>query len=337
MLATAEKTQVAVEPETMKAIVQHRYGSSGVLAVETTAMPEIGDDGVLVEVRASSVNAADWHMIRGRPYFARLSTGLRRPKSSRPGTDVAGVVVAVGADVTELRPGDEVFGARNGAYAQYVAGRLRNFVPKPASLTFEQAAAIPVAAITALMALRDKGGLKAGQHVLIIGAGGGVGSFAVQLAKAFGATVTATTSPDNLDMVRSLGADEVIDYTRDDALKSGRQYDLVVDVGGYASAGDLRRAATPTGTVVLVGAGRANSLGIVVQILGLKVRSRMGGPRMIFFLARINRDDLLVLADLAAAGKIAPVIDRVYPLREADEAVSYVETGHARGKVVIAI
>jgi len=337
MLATAEKTQVTVEPETMKSIVQHRYGSSGVLAVEDVAMPEIGDDGVLVQVRASSVNAVDWHMIRGRPYFARLTSGLRRPKSPRPGTDLAGVVVAVGKDVTEFRPGDEVFGARNGAYAEYVAGRLRNFVSKPANLTFEQAAAIPVAAITALQALRDKGGIQAGQRVLILGAGGGVGSFAVQLAKAFGATVTAATTPDNLEMVRSLGADAVVDYTRENALRSGRQYDLIIDVGGYAPAGDLRRAVTSSGTVVLVGAGKASSLGIVVQILGAKIRSRLGGPPMIFFMAKINRDDMLLLADLAAAGKIAPAIDRVYPVRETDEAVSYVETGHAHGKVVITV
>jgi NADPH:quinone reductase-like Zn-dependent oxidoreductase len=337
MLASAEKTQVTVEPETMKSIVQHRYGSSGVLAVEDVAMPEIGDDGILVQVRASSVNAVDWHMIRGRPYFARLTSGLVRPKNPRSGTDLAGVVMAVGADVTEFRAGDEVFGARNGAYAQYVAGRLRNFVAKPTNLTFEQAAAIPVAAVTALQALRDKGGVKAGQRVLLLGAGGGVGSFAVQLAKVFGATVSAATSPDNLEMVRSLGADEVIDYTRENVLRSGRQWDLIVDVGGYASSGDLRRAVTPGGTVVLVGAGKASSLGIVVQILGSKLRSRLGGPPMIFFFAQIKRDDMLLLAELAAAGKIAPAIDRVYPLREADDAVNYVQTGHAHGKVVIAV
>ena len=337
MLATAEKTGVTVDPETMKSIVQHRYGSSGVLAVEDVTMPEIGDDGVLVRVRASSVNAVDWHMIRGRPYFARLTSGLRRPKSARPGTDLAGVVVAVGADVTEFKAGDEVFGARNGAYAEYVAGRLRNFVPKPANLSFEQAAAIPVAAITALQAVRDKGQIKAGQRVLILGAGGGVGSFAVQIAKAFGATVTASTSTGNVEMVRAIGADEVVDYTREDPTRSGRRYDVILDVGGYAPLGDLGRAVVPGGTVVVVGAGKASSLGIVAGMLAARLRSRLRGQRIVSFLASIKRDDLLVLAELAAAGKIAPVIDRTYPLRDADEAVSYVETGQARGKVVITV
>lgn len=337
MLATAENAQAHVGSQTMKALVQTRYGASGVLAVEDVDMPEIGDDGVLVHVRASSVNALDWHLIRGRPYFARLTTGLRRPKSPVPGTDVAGVVVAVGQGVTEFRPGDEVFGARSGAFAEYVAGRVRNFVPKPANLTFEQAAAIPVAAITALQALRDKGRVEAGQRVLILGAGGGVGSFAVQLAKVFGAEVTASTSTNNVDMVRSLGADEVIDYTRENARRSGRRYDLVVDVAGYASLRDLGRAVTPGGTVVLVGAGRASTLTLVARLLGARLRSRLRGQRMIFFMAEVKRDDLLELGELAAAGKIAPAIDRVYPLREADEAVSYVETGHARGKVVITV
>jgi NADPH:quinone reductase-like Zn-dependent oxidoreductase len=337
MLATAERTQIHVEPQTMKAIVQTRYGASGVLAVEDVDMPEIGDDGVLVHVRASSVNALDWHLIRGRPYFARLTTGLRRPKSPVPGTDVAGVVVAVGQGVTEFRPGDEVFGARSGAYAEYVAGRVRNFVVKPANLTFEQAAAIPVAAITALQALRDKGGAQAGQRVLILGAGGGVGSFAVQLAKVYGAEVTAATSTNNVDMVRSIGADEVIDYRRESATRSGRRYDLVVDVGGYASLRDLSRTVTPDGTVVLVGAGNASTLGLAAGLLTVALRSRLRGPRMLFFLAQVTRDDLLALAELAAAGKISPVIDRIYPLREAAEAVRYVETGQARGKVVITV
>jgi len=337
MLATAENTQAAVEPQTMKAIVQDRYGSSDVLAFRSIDMPVIGDDGVLVHVRASSVNALDWHLIRGRPYFARLTTGFRTPKRAVPGVDVAGVVAAVGKGVTELRPGDEVFGARDGAFAEYVAGRVRNFVPKPANLTFEQAAAIPVAAITALQALRDKGRVEAGQRVLILGAGGGVGSFAVQLAKVFGAEVTASTSTGSVDMVRSIGADEVIDYRRESATRSGRRYDLVVDVGGYASLRELSRAVTPVGAVVLVGAGDASTLALAAGLVTMALRSRLRGPRMLFFLAQVTRDDLLVLGELAAAGKIGPVIDRVYPLREADEAVSYVETGQARGKVVITV
>jgi NADPH:quinone reductase-like Zn-dependent oxidoreductase len=334
---TVQKAQAAVGSGAMKAIVQAHYGSSGVLALRDLDMPVIGDDGVLVQVRASSVNAKDWHLIRGRPYFARLMSGVRRPKQAVPGTDVAGVVVAVGQSVTELRPGDEVFGARSGAYAEYVAGRLRNFVPKPANLSFEQAAAIPVAAITALQALRDKGQVKGGQQVLILGAGGGVGSFAVQIAKAYGATVTASTSTGNMEMVHSIGADEVIDYRRENATRSGRQYDLVLDVGGYGSLRDLSRTVAPGGTVVLVGAGNASSLAIVVQLLAVPLRSRLRSQRMLSLLASVTRADLLVLGELAAAGKIAPVIDRTYPLREAAEAVRYVETGHARGKVVITV
>ena len=332
-----QKAQAAVGSSAMKAIVQDRYGSSGVLALRDLDVPVIGDDGVLVQVRASSVNAKEWHLIRGRPYLARLMSGVRKPKQAVPGTDVAGMVVAVGRSVTELRPGDEVFGAGGGAYAEYIAGRVRNFVPKPANLSFEQAAAIPVAAITALQALRDKGQVKAGQEVLILGAGGGVGSFAVQIAKAYGATVTASTSAGNVDMVRAMGADMVIDYTAESATGTGRQYDLIVDVGGYGSLGDLARAVSPGGTVVLVGAGSASSLSIVVQLLAVALRSRLRGQRMLSFLARVTRDDLLVLAELAAAGKIDPVIDRTYPMRDVAEAVRYVETGQARGKVVITV
>ena len=337
MVAKVQDAHANAESPAMKAIVQDRYGSSRVLALRDLEMPVIGDDGVLVQVRASSVNAMDWHLIRGRPYLARLMTGVRAPKRAVPGSDVAGVVAAIGTGVTELRPGDEVFGARAGAFAEYVAGRERNFVVKPANLSFEQAAAIPIAAITALQALRDKGQVQAGQHVLILGAGGGVGTFAVQLAKAYGAEVTAATRTSNLDMVRSIGADEVIDYTRENATRSGRQYDLILDVGGYESIGDLSRTVAPGGTVVLVGAGNANSLAIVLQLLAVALRSRLRGQRMQSLLASVTRADLLVLGEFAAAGKIAPVIDRTYPLREAAEAVRYVETGQVRGKVVITV
>ena len=337
MVATAQDPHADAGSPAMNAIVQDRYGSPDVLEFRSIDRPVIGDDGVLVHVRASSVNALDWHLIRGRPYVARLTTGLRTPKRAVPGADVAGVVAAVGKDVTELRPGDEVFGARDGAFAEYVAGRVRNFVVKPANLTFEQAAAIPVAAITGLQALREKGQVQAGQRVLILGAGGGVGSFAVQLAKVYGAEVTAATRTSNLDMVRSIGADEVIDYRRENATRSGQQYDLILDVGGYGSLRDLSRTVAPGGTVVLVGAGNASSLAIGVQFLAAALRSRLRGQRMLSFLASVTRADLLVLAELAAAGKIAPVIDRTYPLREAAEAVRYVETGQARGKVVITV
>jgi NADPH:quinone reductase-like Zn-dependent oxidoreductase len=319
----------------MKAIVQDRYGSPDVLRLRDVEMPTIGDDGVLVRVRATSVNAMDWHLMRGRPYLARVGTGLRRPKQTIPGTDVAGIVESVGRDVTELQPGDEVFGARSGAYADYVAGRVRNFVLKPANLSFEEAAAIPVAAITALQALRDQGQVQPGQRVLIIGAGGGVGSFSVELAKAFGATVTAATSTANLELVRSIGADEVVDYTRTDVTRSGQRFDVVLDVGGYRSLRDLARVAARSGTVVPVGAGKATTLGIVSGIVVGQVRRRVLGQRMGFFVGKITRDDLLVLAQLATESKITPVIDRRSPLAEIADAIRYAETGKARGKIVI--
>ncbi len=321
----------------MKAIVHERYGSPDVLRLRDVEMPTIGDDGVLVRVRATSVNAADWHVMRGRPYFGRAMMGLRKPNQPIAGSDVAGIVEAIGPDVTELRAGDEVFGARSGACAEYVAGRVRNFVHKPANLSFEQAAAIPVAATTALQGLRDQGHVQPGQQVLIIGAGGGVGTFSVELAKAFGATVTAATSTPNLELVRSIGADEVVDYTRTDVTRSGRRFDVVVDVGGYRSLRDLARVVAPTGSVVLIGAGRATPLGLVSGIVAAQVRGRLLGQRIQSFLARIKRDDLLVLAAFATDGKITPVVDRRYLLADAADAFRYVETGKARGKVVITV
>jgi NADPH:quinone reductase-like Zn-dependent oxidoreductase len=321
----------------MKAVVQERYGSPDVLELRDVEIPTIGDDGVLVRVRASSVNAADWHTVRGQPVFARLQTGLRRPKQALVGIDVAGVVEAVGRDVTELSPGDHVLGGRGGAFSEYVAGRVRNFVPKPARLSFEEAAAIPVAATTALQALRDRGELKAGQQVLIIGAGGGVGSFSVEIAKAFGATVTALTSPANVDFVRSLGADEVVDYAAPDITRGGRRFDVVLDVGGYESLRHLARVVRPGGAIVPVGAGKATTAGIISGLVAGEVRRRLLGQRLGFFLAQITRDDLLALAELAADGKIAPRIDRRYPLAEVADAMRYAESGMVRGKVVITI
>jgi NADPH:quinone reductase-like Zn-dependent oxidoreductase len=336
MTAMTATIGARADTATMQALVQERYGPpAAVLTLREVERPTIGDDGILVRVRASSANAMDWHLVRGAPILVRLGEGLLRPKQMTPGVDVAGVVEAVGREVTELKPGDEVFGARSGAMAEYVAGRLRDFVRKPANLTFEQAAAIPVAATTALQGLRDQGDVEAGQSVLVLGAGGGVGSFAVQLAKAFGATVTATTSPASVEAVRSIGADRVIDYTREDVTRGGQRFDLVLDVGGYGSLGALGRIVTDAGTIVVVGAGDARLLGIVAGIVEGKLRSRLRGQRIVNYLARTNRDDLLLLADLAAAGKITPVIDRSYPLAEAGQAIRYVETGQARGKVVI--
>ncbi len=329
--------QTATTASVMKAIVQDRYGSSDVLRLRDVDIPSIGVDGVLVRVRASSVNAADWHTMRGRPYFGRAMMGIRRPTQAIAGVDVAGVVEAVGAEVTELRPGDEVFGARNGAYAELVAGRVRNFVPMPAGLSFEEAAAIPIAAITALQGLRDQGRVQAGRRVLIIGAGGGVGSFSVQLAKAFGASVTAATRTANLELVRSLGADEAVDYTVTDVTRSGRRFDLVVDVGGYRSSRDVARVLAPTGTAVLLGAGDATTFGIISGMLVAYLRGRLLGQRMRIFLARFNRDDLLTIAGHVAEGRIRPAVDRIYPLAEAAEAIRYAETGQARGKIVITV
>jgi NADPH:quinone reductase-like Zn-dependent oxidoreductase len=320
----------------MKAIVYRRYGSPDVLALEEREKPAVADDQVLVRVRATSVNAYDWHVLRGKPYVARLSEGLRKPKNHALGVDVAGIVEVAGSDVTELEPGDRVFGTRLGAFAEYVSGRT--FVPMPSGLTFEQAAAVPVAGCTALQALRDKGQLQPGQRVLINGAGGGVGTFAVQIAKALGGDVTAVTSTRNAEMVRSIGADQVVDYTRQDFTRSGQTYDLVVDVGGNRSLSVLsRRVVTPEGALILVASGGGQWLGPVARPLAAVVRSRLGRQRMFAFLAKVTKKDLLFLKELIEAGKLAPVIDRTYPLSETAAAMRHVEEGRAKGKVVIAV
>jgi len=319
----------------MKAIVRDRYGSPAVMKLEEVDRPEVADDAVLVRVRATSVNAYDWHMLRGKPYLARLGEGLRGPKTAVLGIDVAGTVEAVGADVTHVKPGNDVFGVRSGAFAEYVAGR--NMVPMPKGLTFEQAAAVPVAGQTALQGLRDKGGIQAGQRVLINGAGGGVGTFAVQIAKAFGADVTAVTSTQNVDMVRSIGADRVVDYSRDDFTRSGQRYDLIFDCGGNRSMSRMRRALTPKGTIVLVAPAPGQWAGPIVRVLGAIVTSRFSSKRVRPFLSQVSKDNLLVLKELIEAGGVTPVIDRTYPFEQIPEAIRYVEDGHARGKVVITV
>jgi NADPH:quinone reductase-like Zn-dependent oxidoreductase len=324
---------------TMKAIVRERYGSPDVLELRDIEKPALDDDSMLVRVRAASINAYDWHMLRGSPYLVRMMAGLRKPKSGAMGMDVAGQVEAVGKNVTEFRPGDEVFGSRHGSLAEYVRGTEKSvLVPKPAGLTFEQAAAVPMAASTALQGLRDKGQIKAGQRVLIVGASGGVGTFAVQIAKAFGAHVTAVCSTRNVDQARSLGADEVIDYTREDFTRAGRKYDLILDVASTGSLSSRRRVLEPNGILVGVGAadgGRMTS--IVVGLLETAVLSRFGDQKMPFFLAKNSKEDLMVLKEMVEAGKIRPVIDRTYPLSETAEAMRYLETGHARAKVVITV
>jgi NADPH:quinone reductase-like Zn-dependent oxidoreductase len=321
----------------VKAIVSRGYGPPDRLELRDVDKPELGDDGVLVRVRAASVNPYDWHMMRGHPYLVRLGEGLRRPKTEVLGVDVAGEVEAVGAAVTELRPGDEIFGGRVRAFAEYVCGPQKNFVLKPAALSFEQAASIPVAACTALQALRDHGELRPGQRVLINGAAGGVGTFAVQIAKAMGGVVTGVCSTRNLELVRSLGADHLVDYTAEDFSRSGRRYDLVVDLVGNRSLRALRRALTPDGTLVIAGGGHGRLLGPLALPIAATIRNRFVKQRLMWFMTKMRSDDLAAIVELIDAGKVTPVVERSYPLSEAREAIRHVEKGHARGKVVITV
>lgn len=321
----------------MKAIVHERYGSPDVLQFKDVADPQVADGGVLVRVRAASVNALDWRLMRANPHFVRLAEGLRRPKRTIPGVDVAGVVEAVGANVTKFKPGDEVFGARGGAFAEYLLGVETNFVAKPAWLTFEQAAAIPTAACTALNGLRDYAGVQAGQSVLINGAAGGVGTFAVQIAKAMGAEVTAVCSSRNVEQSRALGADHVVDYTTDDFTRSGRRHDVILDNVANRSLTALRRVLAPRGTLVIDGGGKGKLVGAFKLPVKAMVTSRFVKQKMVFYIAKIRLRDLVLLTEWIEAGKLTPVIDRTYALSDAAEAMRYVETGHARGKVVITV
>ncbi|MGP0004118.1 MAG: NAD(P)-dependent alcohol dehydrogenase [Acidimicrobiales bacterium] len=319
----------------MKAIVSDQYGSPERLELADIDKPAVDDGGVLVRVSATSVNPFDWHLMRGLPYFIRLTSGLRRPKRTVLGVDLAGTVEKVGLNMTQFRAGDEVFGTCNGAFAEYVCGREQDFAPRPIGLTFEQAAAIPIAACTALQALRDRGRVEPGQRVLINGAAGGVGTFAVQIAKAFGADVTGVCSTSNLELVRSIGADQVIDYTAEDFTRSGRQYDLMLDTVGNRPLSELRRAMAPKGTLLLVGGGGGRLLGPATQLLAALVLSPFVSQRLLPVAARPTKHDLVVLKDLVEAGKITPVLDTVYPLTGAPDAIRHLETGHARGKIVI--
>jgi NADPH:quinone reductase-like Zn-dependent oxidoreductase len=321
----------------MKAIVQDGFGAPEVLELREIEEPGVGDGDVLVRVQAASVNPADWYAMTGAPYVARAQMGLRKPKE-RLGRDLAGVVAAVGGNVTRFRPGDEVFGAGTGTLAEYVAVSEDGLVPKPASLSFEQAAAVPVAGLTALQGLRDKGRVQPGQQVLINGASGGVGTFAVQVAKALGAQVTAVCSTRNVDLVASLGADRVIDYTRDDFTRSDRRHDLLLDVAGSRSWPECRRVLTPEATLVLVGAPKGNALlGPLGHILKVRLASLRASQKVSFFISKLNRQDLEALAELLEAGKVTPVVERTYPLGEAADAFRYLGEGHARGKLAIAM
>ena len=321
----------------MQAIINHEYGPPEDLKLQELEKPTIGEDSVLVRVRAASVNPYDWHVLRGLPYLVRLSEGLRRPKHPIPGVDLAGEVEGVGANVTRFQPGDEVFGGRSGSFAQYLCGVERNFTPKPPALSFEQAAAIPMAGCTALQALRDAGRLQPGQRVLINGAAGGIGTFAVQIARAMGAEVTGVCSTPNVELVNSIGANEVVDYTVDDFAKGKRQYDLIIDLVGNRSLSDLRRALTREGTVVLVGGGGGNWLGPLADPARAFVVSRFVSQRLLPFLAKLRTKDMVFLTELIEDGKLTPVIGRTYSLSETPDAIRHVETGHARGKTLITV
>ncbi len=320
----------------MKAIVYHNYGSPDVLKCEEIEKPTAGDNEVLIKVRAASVNPLDWHFMRGTPYIVRIMAGLLKPKATRLGVDVAGQVEAVGRNVTQFKPGDEVFGACRGAFAEYVCTSEGALVLKPANVTFEQAAAVPVAAFSSLQGLRDKGQIQPGHKVLINGAAGGVGTFAVQIAKSLGAEVTGVCSTRNVDMVRSIGADHVIDYTQEDFTQSGQRYDLIFDTVGNHSLSDNRRVLGSKGTLVMVGAApKGNWLGPLLPLLKALVMSRFVSQTLASFLATRSKEDLIIMQELLEAGKVTPVIDRTYPLSEVPEAIRYLEEGHARGKVVI--
>ncbi len=323
----------------MKAIVQDAYGSADVLELRDIDKPEIGDDEVLVRVHAAGVDRGVWHLMTGRAYLIRLAGyGVRKPKNPIRGREVAGRVEAIGKDVTRFRPGDEVMGTSEGSFAEYARAREDKLAPKPANLSFVQAAAVPISASTALQAVRDKGQVQPGQKVLIIGASGGVGTFAVQLAKAFGADVTGVCSTAKVDLVRSIGADQVIDYTREDFADGRQRYDLILDIGGNRSISHLRRALTPEGILVLVGGeGGGQWLGGMERQVRALAISPFVSQKLRMFVAREHYEELLVLTELIEAGKVMPVIDRTYPLSETADAVRYLEKGNARGKVVITV
>jgi len=322
----------------LKAIIYHRYGSPDVLQFDEVAEPVVKDDEVLIRVRAASVNPRDWHFLRGLPYVMR-PLGLRIPDDGGFGSDVAGQVEAVGRAVTRFRPGDEVFAhVLKGAFAEYTCVPEAAVAPKPVNLTFEQAAAVPLAGLTALQGVRDHGRVRPGQKVLIVGASGGVGTFAVQLAKHFGADVTGVCSTRNLDLVRSIGADHVIDYTREDFTRSGRTYDLLFQLAGTRSPSECRRALTPKGTLIpSSGESDGRWIGPLDRLLKAAVLGPFVSQRLALFEAKPSGDDLRLLKELIEAGEVSPVIDRTYQLSETPEAVRYLEGGHARGKVVITV
>src|ERR687895_403806 len=323
----------------MKAMVRDAYGPPDVLELRDIDIPEIADGEVLVHVHAAGVGRDVWHVMAGLPYPIRLAGyGFRAPKNPVIGSDVAGVVEAVGKNVSRFQPGDEMFGIGKGSYAEYVGAREDQLALKPANLTFEQAAVVAISGLTALQGLRDHGKVRPGQEVLVIGASGGVGTYAVQIAKAFGAEVTGVCSTTKVEMVRSIGADHVIDYTREDFAEGDQRYDLILDIGGNSSLARLRRALTPQGTLVIVG-GETDGrwLGGTDRQLRALMLSPFVGQKLGTFVASENHEDMNVLKELIEVGKVTPVIDRTYPLSEVPEAIRYLKEGHARGKVVITV
>jgi NADPH:quinone reductase-like Zn-dependent oxidoreductase len=330
---------LAPNTPSMKAIVYRCYGSTEVLKLEEIPKPITADDRVLVKVHAASVNPLDWHYMHGKPYIMRPAAGVGKPDSILMGADFAGTVESVGKDVTQYKPGDEVFGDRDGAFGEYVSVREKGAMAlKPANMSMEQAAAVPIAGLTALQALRDKGKVQAGQRVLINGASGGVGTFAVQIAKTYGAEVTGVCSTRNLAMVKSIGADHVIDYTQEDFTQGSVRYDLIIDNVGSHALSEYRRVLTPNGALVIVGGPSDNPwLGPVTSLVKAYFVSPFVSQKMIFILAQANAEDLNVLRDLMQTGKLTPVIDRRYPLSETAQAIGYLEQGHAKGKVIITV
>jgi NADPH:quinone reductase-like Zn-dependent oxidoreductase len=322
----------------MKAAVRDRFGApSEVVEVREVEKPVPTEDEVLVRVHAASLNFGDWYAVEGRPWVGRPSMGLRKPKSERLGTDYAGVVEAVGANVTDFRPGDEVFGGRSGALAEYVAARAdRSIVRKPANMSFEEAAAVPVAALTALQGLRNHGHVAPGQRVLVNGASGGVGTYAVQIAKALGADVTAVCSPPNVDIARSLGADRVVDYTREDFTRGDGRFDVLLDVAGSRSWRECTHVLEKDATLVIVGGPKSNRLlGPISGLIGKKLGGLLSSRKAAFFIAKFNKPDMEVLRELLESGKVRSVVDRRYELGDVVDALDYLGEGHARGKVIM--
>lgn len=323
----------------MKSVTYKKYGSAEVLEISEVEVPTITENQVLVRVQAVSINPADWHYMRGTPYLVRLQSGLLKPKKGSFGLDMAGIVESVGANVAEFKVGDEVYGESMGSLSEFAVFGNNSLALKPANLNFEEAAAVPMAGFTAIQALRDKAGVKAGQKVLIVGASGGVGTFAVQIAKAFGANVTGVCSSGNVEMVKSIGADRVIDYTKEDFFTGVDKYDVIVQTAGNYTLKQLRAALASDGTLVQAGDSSGVravfGMGIVFGMLKTLAISKMSKQKIPAFLARRSKTDLIALTDLIESGEVRPIIDRRYPMEQVADAVSYLEAGHSRGKVVI--